>query len=44
MSEDVIEAGRFGATERQILFKIQLPLQNQLFWPELIRYYWLYQW
>jgi glycine betaine/proline transport system permease protein len=26
MSEDVIEAGRFGATERQILFKIQLPL------------------
>jgi ABC-type proline/glycine betaine transport system permease subunit len=23
-------------TERQILFKIQLPLANQLFWPELI--------
>jgi hypothetical protein len=32
----VIEAGRFGATERQILFK-KYAWQNQLFWPELIR-------
>jgi glycine betaine/proline transport system permease protein len=30
VAEDVIEAGRAGATERQILFKIQLPLKSTI--------------